>query len=441
MPGHRRVYELAAAAAQELAHTMAKAGTWLALTFALALCAGRSDAWFWNWVAPSTTEPPTTPPTPSGEGSGEVPAGSGEEPDATIASVGARIIDVASGIRKVVQTWDQNQDRGARRMTTVKPAAVTVRPGVIAGGARLGNAASGGLGLESGPANGVKAGEEGGSGPLGGETREGTRIPAGVSGLGGAIARVQAGKQLAELDFSQDGLGMSNRTAGGQDASPERDGLHRKPFQSVSLSKPQGTAQGGSGSSNCSSSQNASNCGSARYPKQYLVSGRLLTSPVARPAAGSPRCLPLESDLPFCSGMGQESFAVPNFLNQSSVGEVRAALGEWARLLGSGCHPSLRRFHCLLLAPPCPAPGSPPAPLPQRSLCEGLRDSCWNLLSHGRLLVPCHALPDPERRAHPCQSVSNCRGNGRLKCIPIPECILNRHACLFVVPLITAGHL
>ncbi|KAJ8349566.1 hypothetical protein SKAU_G00246960 [Synaphobranchus kaupii] len=243
---------------------MAKMGIWLALAFLSALCTGRSDAWFWNWGGP-TTEPP---PPPTSEGSGTGPRGSGEEPDATIAGVGAEIIDVASGIRKFVQTWDQNPDGGAR--TTAAPTPVAKQPGGRLGGSQAGQ-------------NGEPAG----------------------------------------------------------------------------------------------------------YPKQHVIPGHLLTSRknnrslVAEAAAapGSARCLPLDSDLPSCTGMGQESFAVPNFLNQSSTEEMRAVLREEA------------------------------PPLPCRSFCEVLSDSCWSVLHQGRLVVACPSLPDHHCQAYRFQSVSNQKGH------------------------------
>ncbi|KAM7380836.1 hypothetical protein PAMP_004108 [Pampus punctatissimus] len=108
----------------------------------------------------------------------------------------------------------------------------------------------------------------------------------------------------------------------------------------------------------------------------------------------SPQCLLLDTGLPFCSSMVGERFAVPNYLNQSSVEEVQVLFNEWAWLLRSHCHHSLEWFFCLLLVPKC---GSPVPPLlPCRSFCEVLRDSCWTLLDEGRLPVECHTLPDEE---------------------------------------------
>ena len=126
----------------------------------------------------------------------------------------------------------------------------------------------------------------------------------------------------------------------------------------------------------------------------------------------SPQCLLLDTALPFCSSMVGEHFVVPNYLNQSSVEEVRVLLNDWAWLLRSHCHHSLEWFFCLLLLPKCGSLVSLPV-LPCRSFCEVLRDSCWTHLDEGRLPVECHTLPDEE--GYPCLSVSNQKGNHWLK--------------------------
>lgn len=133
---------------------------------------------------------------------------------------------------------------------------------------------------------------------------------------------------------------------------------------------------------------------------------------VAKPAlvVESPQCLLLDTALPFCSSMVGERFVVPNYLNQSSVEEVRVLLNEWAWLLRSHCHHSLEWFFCLLLVPKCGSPVPLPV-LPCRSFCEVLRDSCWTLLDEGRLPVECHTLPDEEDDGYQCLSVSKRKGN------------------------------
>lgn len=127
--------------------------------------------------------------------------------------------------------------------------------------------------------------------------------------------------------------------------------------------------------------------------------------------ASRPPCLPVPSDWPICSAKHPQSLTLPNVFNHTSVDQVGAVLTEWAWLARKGCHPSAEWFLCLLLAPGCSAQ----APLPCRSFCQTLRDSCWAFLDNGRLPVECHLLPD----VAPCVSVSNWKGNlGGLECIP-----------------------
>lgn len=128
--------------------------------------------------------------------------------------------------------------------------------------------------------------------------------------------------------------------------------------------------------------------------------------------AKSPQCLLLESSLPFCSSLVGQQFTVPNFLNQSSVTEVRELLSNWAWLLNSKCHHSLEWFFCLLLLPNC----GRGVRIPCRSFCEVLKDSCWMLLDQGHLPVECQALPEEEEEdGYRCLSVSNQKGKGQLK--------------------------
>lgn len=136
-----------------------------------------------------------------------------------------------------------------------------------------------------------------------------------------------------------------------------------------------------------------------------------------RADASRPPCLPVPSDWPICSAKRPRSLTLPNAFNHTSVDEVGAVLKEWAWLARKGCHPSAEWFLCLLLAPRCSAP----PPLPCRSFCQTLLDSCWASLDNGRLPVECHLLPDvAPGRSHPtCLSVSNWKGNfGGLECIP-----------------------
>lgn len=133
--------------------------------------------------------------------------------------------------------------------------------------------------------------------------------------------------------------------------------------------------------------------------------------------ASNPACLPVPSDWSICSGKKPKFFTLPNFFNHTSVEEVGAVLQEWAWLTKTGCHHSAEWFLCLLLAPRCPSPATP---LPCRSFCQVLQDSCWASLENGRLPVECHLLPEgaPELGRPACVSVSNWKGNrGGLECI------------------------
>lgn len=166
------------------------------------------------------------------------------------------------------------------------------------------------------------------------------------------------------------------------------------------------------------STEHDDNDNTTLYSSEYSVSDNLLTIESEFLVASmptvteSPRCLPVDSKLPFCTRLGLESFRVPNFLNQSSVEEVQVVLTQWAWLLQSNCHHSLEWFFCLLLTPRC----GPPGLLPCRSFCEVLRDSCWTFLDEGRLPVECHSLPEDKHDGYRCLSVSNQKGNGRLEC-------------------------
>lgn len=140
----------------------------------------------------------------------------------------------------------------------------------------------------------------------------------------------------------------------------------------------------------------------------------------------SPKCLLLDTALPFCSMTGKQ-FLVPNYLNHTNVTEVQVLLHSWAWLLESRCHHSLEWFFCLLLVPKC---GSLVPPLPCRSVCEVLKDSCWTLLDEGRLPVECHALPDEEDDGYQCLSVSNQKGKHWLKRIIVLVFIFNQFSNL-----------
>lgn len=117
------------------------------------------------------------------------------------------------------------------------------------------------------------------------------------------------------------------------------------------------------------------------------------TGQPARPAAG--RCLPLPPSLPVCGHLGIGRSWLPNHLRHASSEEVRAAARAWGALLRTHCHRFLAWFFCLLLAPPCGA-GRLPAPPPCRQFCEALEDACWSHLDGGGLPVTCASLPAQE---------------------------------------------
>lgn len=136
----------------------------------------------------------------------------------------------------------------------------------------------------------------------------------------------------------------------------------------------------------------------------------------SKTARGALDCLPRPPDWPLCSWVhvqgGRASFALPNFLNHSSLDEVGAELQQWVWLARSSCHPAIHWFLCILLVPPCPLAASA-SPLPCRSFCLLLQDSCWAWLDRGRLPVQCHHLPEeaPVGSKTPCMSVSTWKGN------------------------------
>uniref|UniRef100_G3U3E3 Collagen type XVIII alpha 1 chain n=1 Tax=Loxodonta africana TaxID=9785 RepID=G3U3E3_LOXAF len=115
-------------------------------------------------------------------------------------------------------------------------------------------------------------------------------------------------------------------------------------------------------------------------------------APAGRPAG---RCRPLPSYMPLCRHLGIGLALLPNHLGHESDEEVRGAAQAWGDLLQTNCHHFLGWFFCLLLAPPCgaaPLPGPPPC----RQFCEALEDECWSHLEGHRLPVACASLPTQE---------------------------------------------
>lgn len=125
-------------------------------------------------------------------------------------------------------------------------------------------------------------------------------------------------------------------------------------------------------------------------------------------AAG--RCLPLLPSLALCGHLGIGRFWLPNHLHHTSGEEVQAAVRAWGALLQTHCHRFLAWFFCLLLAPPC-GPGALPGPPPCRQFCEALEDACWSRLDGRGLPFPCASLP--AREDGRCVFIGPPAGNGR----------------------------
>lgn len=131
------------------------------------------------------------------------------------------------------------------------------------------------------------------------------------------------------------------------------------------------------------------------------------------------RCLPLPPTLTICSRLGVGHFWLPNHLNHRHSEEVEATARVWGHLLQTNCHPFLAWFFCLLLAPSC-GPGPPPALPPCRQFCEVLEDGCWNHLDGGRLPVDCALLPSQEDGY--CVFIGPAAGNQVATILPFPCC-------------------
>lgn len=135
------------------------------------------------------------------------------------------------------------------------------------------------------------------------------------------------------------------------------------------------------------------------------------------------RCLPLPPTLAACSRLGIGHFWLPNHLHHTDSAEVEATAQAWGHLLHTNCHPFLAWFFCLLLAPSC-GPGPPPALPPCRQFCEALEDECWNSLAGDRLPVICASLPSQEDGY--CVFIGPAAGNRVATILPFPLCLLSR---------------
>ena len=321
----------------------------LALLFLLVLSPVHLEAWFWSQNA-GPTQAPTEEPEAGGRGE-----------DENLAGVGAEIINVASGISKFVQAWDEN-------------------PEPVGADERLGGTDPTTPGSRQDTGNSSTT-EQAGTG----------------SGVGSEAGLLVSGSVSREVPS----FGSSSES--GISIDSEEDSL----ILPTNITERAGSQIQG------------------REESDSLV---------------HPQCLPMPSDWPICSGKSGKSFALPNFLNHTSIDEVAAVAHKWAWLAQAGCHHGAEWFLCLLLAPQCPPPGklprqvpprqaAPPqmAPhllLPCRSFCHILQDSCWAVLDEGLLPVACHFLPeqDQEQRCPTCVSVSNRKGKReRVRMHPSPR--------------------
>lgn len=129
------------------------------------------------------------------------------------------------------------------------------------------------------------------------------------------------------------------------------------------------------------------------------------------------RCLPLPPSLALCGHLGIRHSWWPNHLRHASREEVQAAVPAWGALLRTHCHRFLAWFFCLLLAPPC-GPGLPPGPPPCRQFCEALEDACWSRLDGRGLPLLCASLP--AREDGHCVFIGPLAGNGPpATCFPV----------------------
>lgn len=337
-------------------------GVLLFLTLLVVYC----DAWFWTWTGTTTLAPSV-----EHEGSGSS-AGSGDLPSENI---GAEIIDERHGLQNAAHIWNGPTD--APRLTTPKPTRQlenqrTSERGTAESHSRTRKPGNGTSSLE-----GMGSGEFDHSGFSGNVLEHGSGLESGSSASASG-----SGSGFWSESSVPDQVLATSQTVTTTQISHILDATLTPPSEQ----KPSQTTP---------------------FPQTAIDSQTEIGQPPFD--AESPKCLFVDIALPFCSSSFGESFAVPNYLNQTSVEEVQVLLNEWAWLLKSNCHHSLEWFFCLLLVPKC---GSLAPPLlPCRSFCEVLRDSCWTLLDEGRLPVECHTLPDEEDDGYQCLSVSNQKGN------------------------------
>lgn len=364
--------------------------------------------------APASSELPVERPE-TGPG-GASPAGP-DTKEENIAGVGAKILNVAQGIRSFVQLWDDatptTSPPGAEAPAPVTPMAPLTLPGPSSPPQENGTALWLGSGAPSSPDT---QRTEAGTPPV---PTQLPPFPGGPSPPPPAAGRASPSSAPggdppwgSRQDRDSGGLLRVAARAGQQHRPP---GIRRRtPPQLPLVTGPLGALAGPSarssdpptlvsqiplsavpGDGGARAPHLANSVGPGLANRSALLGADPLT-PIGQPVpATAGRCLPLPPSLPVCSHLGIGRAWLPNHLRHGSSEEVWAAARAWGHLLQTHCHRFLAWFFCLLLAPPCGA-GPPPAPPPCRQFCEALEDACWGHLDGGGLPVSCASLPAQE---------------------------------------------
>lgn len=360
-----------------------------------------------------------------------------------IAGVGAKILNVAMGIRNFVQLWDDTTPtKNASKMETLAPANPTDPP-TLPGPSSTPQENGSILWLTSGALNSPDTKKtEAGSLLVPTQPPPSDRpwamlsqpsVPPKSSGrtlssmLGGALpwGSLQSSGWPPDLD----GKGLLPETAHPGQQHQHPDSLKRTPLLLPLVTGSLGTHAAPSvlspdpptslsqislsaltGDSDAWVSHVANSVGPG-LPNAFSLLRSHQPTPAVQPVRhASSRCLPLPPSLPVCSSLGIRRSWLPNHLHHSSGEEVLVAAQAWEGLLRSHCHHFLAWFFCLLMAPPC-GTGPLPALPPCRQFCEVLEDACWSHLDGGRLPVTCASLPAQEDGY--CVFIGPAAGNGR----------------------------
>lgn len=339
-----------------------------------------------------------------------------------IAGVGAKILNVAQGIRSFVQLWDDStpttNSPGAETAAPTTPTAPLTLPGPSSPPPENGTALWLGSGtLSSWGSQRIEAGTQ----PVPTQPPHfpgGPSVPppspgraALSSAPGGAPPWGSQWSPGRPRDLDSGGLPATAARPGQQHQLP--DILRRTPHLLPLVTGPLGALAAPSalssgpptlvsriplsaitGDRGAWSAPVADSVGPGLANNSALLGADPLT-PAGQPVHAAGRCLPLSPSLPVCSHLGIRHSWLPNHLHHGTSEEVRAAARAWGGLLQTHCHRFLAWFFCLLLAPPCGA-RPPPAPPPCRQFCEALEDACWSHLDGGGLPVTCASLPAQE---------------------------------------------